>query len=116
MSTKQHQELVAPLVVALLGQIREAAYKVYRERRSDVSTVFALDEMYGLAPLPDLPAMLTDGGSHGLLVVGAVQDLTLIKSRWPKEADRFLAVWRTSRSARYAARSAGSASSPGSRS
>ena len=96
-STSRQQEIVAPLVVALLGQIREAAYQVHREQRrgapSVPSTVFALDEMYGLAPLPDLPAMLTDGGSQGLLVAGAVQDLTLIKSRWPKEADSFLTLF-----------------------
>ena len=93
MSTRKQQEMVAPLVVALLGQIRDAVYKVHRERQCEDSVVFALDEMYGLAPLPDLPGMLSDGGSQGLLVAGGVQDLTLIKSRWPKEADAFLTLF-----------------------
>jgi type IV secretion system protein VirD4 len=91
-STK-HQKLFAPLVVALIGQIRDAAFRYHRENPHMVPVVLALDEMFGLAPLPDLPLTLSQGGSQGVLIVGAVQDLTLIKSRWPKEADSFLTMF-----------------------
>ena len=89
----KQQHLVAPLVVALIGQIRDAAFRYHRQRQHMVPTVLALDEMYGLAPLPDLPMTLSQGGSQGVLIAGAVQDLTLLKSRWPKEADAFLTMF-----------------------
>jgi TraM recognition site of TraD and TraG len=36
---------------------------------------FALDEMYG-TPIPELPKVLAEGGSQGLIVCGALQDLS----------------------------------------
>jgi type IV secretion system protein VirD4 len=58
------------------------------------TTVFALDEMYGIAPIPDLPNMLSEGGSQGVLVAGAVQDLALIQDRWKKSGDSFLTLFQ----------------------
>ena len=92
MSTGRQQEAVAPLIVALLGRIREAVYASHRAG-NPTSTLFALDELYGLAPIPDLPAMLTDGGSQGLLIAGAIQDLALARARWHDEADGFLTLF-----------------------
>jgi type IV secretion system protein VirD4 len=94
------QELVAPLVVGLLTQIQREVYRRHRglaaaglENKAGAAPVlFALDELFGLAPLPNLPAMLSEGGSQGLLIVAAIQDLTLIKSRW-READGFLTMF-----------------------
>ncbi len=91
------QKDVAPLVVGLLGQIQKVAYRRHRlavqAELASPPIVFALDELYGLAPLPDLPHMLSEGGSQGVLIAAAVQDLTLIKSRWPKEAAAFLTLF-----------------------
>jgi type IV secretion system protein VirD4 len=94
-STSRDQEQIAPLVVTLLSRIRDAVYNLHRERGGvpGIPTVFALDELYGLAPIPDLPSMLTDGGSQGLLIAGAVQDLTLMKSRWKSQGDAFLTLF-----------------------
>jgi type IV secretion system protein VirD4 len=92
-ASSKNQALVAPLVVALLGQIRAATYLRHRQLPTMAMVTFVLDELYGLAPLPDLPHMLSDAGSQGLLIAGAVQDLTLIKARWPKESDAFLTLF-----------------------
>lgn len=92
-ASSKNQELVVPLVVALLGQIRAATYRRHRTHPGMWMVTFVLDEMYGLAPLPDLPHMLSDAGSQGLLIVGAIRDLTLIKARWPKEADALLTLF-----------------------
>lgn len=55
--------------------------------------VFALDEMYGIAPIPDIANMLSEGGSQGVLVAGAVQDLALVKDRWNAADDSFLTLF-----------------------
>jgi type IV secretion system protein VirD4 len=104
LSSNEDQEITAPLVVAFLGQIRQAAYSLHREdQRARMSgadmpnspppTVFALDEMYGIAPIPDLANMLSEGGSQGVLVMGAVQDLALVKDRWKTAGDSFLTLF-----------------------
>jgi type IV secretory pathway TraG/TraD family ATPase VirD4 len=127
MSSNESQQLVAPLVVAFLGQIRQAQFRQQRlfahaqmsqrdgsdpgddneaalaaalrqdiaSRVSEISTtVFALDEMYGIAPIPDLANMLSEGGSQGVLVAGAVQDLALIKDRWRIAGDSFMTLFQ----------------------
>jgi type IV secretory pathway TraG/TraD family ATPase VirD4 len=92
-ASSKNQALVAPLVVAFLGQIRAATYLRHRECPDMRMVTLVLDELFGLAPLPDLPLWLSDAGSQGLLLAGAVQDLTLVQSRWPKEADSFLTLF-----------------------
>ncbi len=62
--------------------------------QSTSTTVFALDEMYGIAPIPDLPNMLSEGGSQGVIVAGAVQDLALIKDRWRQAGESFLTLFQ----------------------
>ena len=95
------QQNVASLIVALLGQIQDAAYRRFRNlavkgligEAGSGPILFALDELYNLAPIPDLPHILSEGGSQGLLVTAAVQDLALLKSRWPKEGRSFLSLF-----------------------
>jgi type IV secretion system protein VirD4 len=95
------QRLVAPLVVGFLDQIQRAIYKRHRrleaagliEQPGAAPILFALDELYGLAPLPDLPHILSEGGSQGLLIAAAIQDLSLIESRWKDEAGAFMTMF-----------------------
>ena len=86
------QELAAPLVVGLLSEIRSAAY-----RRSDIATpvLFALDELANIAPLPDLPQIVSEGGGQGVLTIGCLQDLSQARVRWGPEADGFLSLFST---------------------
>ena len=101
----EEQEMVAPLVVALLNQIRRAQYKMARERETHNptpehpveawSTAFLLDEMANIAPIPkrDMISLLSEGGSQGLIVMAAVQDLALIKDRWGTAGESFLTLF-----------------------
>jgi hypothetical protein len=97
-ASSENQGLVAPLVVALLSQIRSAAYR--RNAQDELEGVFdrvpvtlALDELYGMAPLPDLPSMLSDCASQGVLIAACLQDLAQAKERWDAAAEGFLTVF-----------------------
>ena len=91
-ATGRSQELAAPLVVGLLSDIRAAAY-----RRADVErpVLLALDELANIAPLPDLPQIVSEGGGQGLLTIGCLQDLSQARTRWGPEADGFLSLFST---------------------
>ncbi len=83
------QAVHASLVVALLDQIRTAVYR-WRPRPP---MLYALDEVANIAPLPDLPATLAEGGSQGLVVMACLQDLSQARARWDKAADGFLTLF-----------------------
>lgn len=83
------QAVHASLVVALLDQIRTAVYR-WKPRPA---MLYALDEVANIAPLPDLPATLAEGGSQGLIVMACLQDLSQARNRWDKAADGFLTLF-----------------------
>jgi type IV secretion system protein VirD4 len=45
--------------------------------------------------VPDLPAMVSEGGGQGLLVLACLQDLSQARSRWGTAADGFLSLFGT---------------------
>lgn len=99
-ATGQRQHLLAPLVVAAIGEVRDTTYRMARER--DVralahapSTLLALDEVANIAPLPDLPAILSEGAGQGLLVLACLQDLSQARARWGDAASGFLTLFGT---------------------
>jgi type IV secretion system protein VirD4 len=83
------QAQYAPLVVALLDQIRTATYAA----RPYPSLLWALDELANIAPLPDLPATISEGASQGLVVLASLQDLSQARTRWGNAADGFLTLY-----------------------
>ncbi len=83
------QALHAPLVVALLDQIRSAVYKACPWPQM----LFALDELAHIAPLPDLSSTIAEGGSQGLVVIGCLQDLSQARARWGTQAEGFLTLF-----------------------
>jgi type IV secretion system protein VirD4 len=83
------QALHAPLVVALLDQIRSAVYKA----RPYPPVLFALDELAQIAPLPDLASVVAEGGSQGLVVIGCLQDLSQARARWGTLAKGFFTTF-----------------------
>ncbi len=110
------QQLVAPLVVAMLTQVRDAAYRraarsatpsapssppvtpitgapASRAGRGEPPVLFALDEVANIAPLPDLPSMVTEGPGQGLLTLACLQDLSQARARWGTEADAFVSIF-----------------------
>jgi type IV secretory pathway TraG/TraD family ATPase VirD4 len=86
------QDQLAPLVVALLEQIRAA---VYARPRNAAPVVFALDEVAGIAPLPSLPALAAEGGGQGLVTLACLQDLSQARARWGAVADGFFSLFNS---------------------
>jgi len=92
----RHQDLVAPLVVGLIEQVRAATFaRAGREPGSPAGppVVLALDEVANIAPLPGLPGMVAEGGGQGLLVMACFQDLSQARPRWGAAADGFLSLF-----------------------
>lgn len=86
----RYQELVAPIVVAFLDQARAGAY-TSTARPAPLTLV--LDELANIAPIPDLPALVSEGGSQGVLTLGCLQDLSQARARWGPAADGFLSLF-----------------------
>jgi type IV secretory pathway TraG/TraD family ATPase VirD4 len=88
----QKQDQLAPLVVALLEQIRAATLG----RPSFAApVVFALDEVANIAPLPSLPSLAAEGGGQGLITLACLQDLSQARVRWGEAADGFFTLFGT---------------------
>ena len=90
------QALVAPVVVGLLDDVRRATYQQYHAQtaqgRRPYPVVFALDEVANIAPLPNLPAMISEGGGQGAPVLACLQDLSQARVRWGQAAEGFLSL------------------------
>jgi hypothetical protein len=57
--------------------------------------VLALDEVANIAPVPDLPAMVSEGGSQGVATLACLQDLSQARGRWGTAAEGFLSLFGT---------------------
>jgi len=91
-ATGRQQALLAPLVVGLMSEIQSAAYK---RNRSDAPVLFALDELANIAPLPDLPQLVSEGGGQGVITLASLQDLSQARARWGQVAEGFLSLFST---------------------
>jgi len=90
------QALCAPLVVGLLEQIRHATYRRAMAGGGGVPVFFCLDEVANIAPIPDLPALISEAGGQGLHVLACLQDLSQARTRWGEAAaDGFLSLFQT---------------------
>ena len=94
-SAGRRQAQFAPLVVAAIGDVRDATYERERAGEHSAPTLLALDEVANIAPIPDLPAMLSEGAGQGLLVLACLQDLSQARGRWGSAADGFLTLFGT---------------------
>jgi type IV secretion system protein VirD4 len=93
------QRQTAPLVAGVLRDLRVAAY----QRSAVPSTtgpcvappmLFALDEVANIAPLHDLPTIVAEGGSQGVVTLACLQDLSQAGAKWGREADGFLSLFQ----------------------
>jgi type IV secretion system protein VirD4 len=91
------QALCAPLVVGLLEQIRHATYERAAHGGPAESPVFfCLDEVANIAPIHDLPALVSEAGGQRLHVMACLQDLSQARERWgDAAADGFLSLFQT---------------------
>lgn len=91
-----HQRLTAPLVVGLLEEIRHATYRRAHQAPGAPPVFFALDEAANIAPIHDLPAMVSEGGGQGAHIMACFQDLSQVRARWGSEqAEGFLSLFQT---------------------
>jgi type IV secretory pathway TraG/TraD family ATPase VirD4 len=94
----RHQDLTAPIVVGFLEQVRASAYATRAaldEGPAGPPVTMVLDELANIAPLPDLPGLVSEGGSQGVLTVGCLQDLSQARVRWGQAAEGFLSLFGT---------------------
>ncbi|MGH9083036.1 MAG: type IV secretory system conjugative DNA transfer family protein, partial [Acidimicrobiales bacterium] len=93
----RRQQLLAPLVVGLLTDVRDAAYRraAHQPGGGFPPVLLALDEVANIAPIPDLPAIVTEGAGQGLLTLACLQDLSQGRARWGREAEAFVSLFGT---------------------
>ncbi|HEX5308061.1 MAG TPA: type IV secretory system conjugative DNA transfer family protein [Solirubrobacteraceae bacterium] len=92
------QGLCAPLVVGLLEQIRYAVYARAAEGvgRGVLPLFMCLDEVANIAPIHDLPALVSEAGGQGLHVLACLQDLSQARKRWgDAAADGFMSLFQS---------------------
>jgi type IV secretory pathway TraG/TraD family ATPase VirD4 len=91
------QSLCAPLIVGLLEQIRHAVYaRAANEDADGPVMLWALDEVANIAPIHDLPALVSQAGGQRLQVMVGLQDLSQARSRWGVDAaEGFISLFRT---------------------
>jgi len=88
------QRVVAPVVVALIESVTQAAY-ARAQAGPPVQVALVLDEMGNIAPLPTLGSLLSEGASQGVHLLGALQDLTQARARWPRLAAGLFTLFGT---------------------
>ena len=90
------QALCAPLVVGLLEQIRHATYRRNATNATADPVFFCLDEVANIAPIHDLPALVSEAGGQGLHVTACLQDLSQARARWSDgAAEGFLTLFQS---------------------
>ena len=57
--------------------------------------LLVLDELANIAPLHDLPTLIAEGGSQGVVTLACLQDLAQARARWEREADGFFSLFGT---------------------
>lgn len=89
----RYQALAAPIVVAFAEQLRAATYRASADGTLRLPVTLVLDEVANIAPLPDLPAMVSEGGGQGLLTLACLQDLSQARGRWGSAAEGFFSLF-----------------------
>lgn len=93
----EQQRLAAPLIAGLLREVRSASYarSAAAAHRRGAPLLLALDELANIAPLHDLPTLVAEGGSQGVVTLACLQDLSQARARWGRDADGFLSLFGT---------------------
>lgn len=113
-ASSEHQRHAAPLVAGLVRDLREHVYAQALAGQPSSSpppatrtvatapaptttarrpVLLVLDELANIAPLHDLPELVSEGGSQGLLTLACLQDLSQARTRWGTIADGFTSLF-----------------------
>jgi len=88
----RYQAITSPLIVGLIDQVVHHAYAIHHEGHR---LLLALDELANVAPLPQLPSIISEGGGQGVTTLAALQDLSQPRRRWGVSGDSFLSLFPT---------------------
>jgi len=96
-SPAEYQLHLAPLVAGIIRDVRTAAYQhsATSPPRSRPPTLLVLDELANIAPLHDLPVLVAEGASQGVVTLASLQDLSQARARFGTQADGFLTLFGT---------------------
>jgi type IV secretory pathway TraG/TraD family ATPase VirD4 len=94
LGTGEQQRAVAPIVAGFVGDLRHGVYARHRTP-ADRSVLLVLDELANIAPLEELPSLIAEGGSQGIVTLACLQDLSQARARWGPAADGFLSLFGT---------------------
>ncbi|WP_235948245.1 type IV secretory system conjugative DNA transfer family protein [Nocardia terrae] len=85
---------MAPFVAALATEVHHVADRASQRapsKRLDPPVRLVLDEMNNVAPIPDLPQIMTDSGGKGIMVWAFAHNQDQNELRWGAEGGRVLA-------------------------
>ncbi|HET9093017.1 MAG TPA: TraM recognition domain-containing protein [Acidimicrobiales bacterium] len=99
-SGSEDQRHAAPLVAGLIRDVRAAAYRAAAAGELGYAcgsppVLLVLDELANIAPLHDLPALVSEGGSQGVVTLACLQDLSQAVARWGRLGEGFLSLFNT---------------------
>ncbi|MFE1100697.1 type IV secretory system conjugative DNA transfer family protein [Nocardiopsis alba] len=79
-----YQSVVAPMIVGLVDSIAQRAAEIaaFQGGRLRRPLLLALDEVANIAPLPSLPALVSEGGGRGIITLWAAQSLAQLRGRY----------------------------------
>lgn len=90
-AAERDQQLLAPLVVSLISSVVHEAIDTGRFRDGDDRLRLLLDEAANIAPLPELPRLLSQAAGHGIRVATIWQSIAQLNERHGRAADTVLA-------------------------
>ncbi len=99
-ASSDDQRHAAPIVGGIIRDARIAAYEASAasrigQRAGRPPLLLALDEVANIAPLHDLPALVSEGGGQGVVTLACVQDLSQVVERWGRLGEGFLSLFNT---------------------
>ena len=90
------QKLVGGRGAVARGEAAMARAPRQEEHRREArdAVVLALDEVANIAPLPQLPRLVSSGSGQGIQIMAVLQDLSQARARWHDQADGFLTLFQ----------------------
>lgn len=90
-SAERHQALLAPILVSIISSLVHEAIESRAFLEPGRRLRILLDEAANIAPLQELPRMLSQGAGHGIRIASIWQSLAQMRERHGPAADTILA-------------------------
>jgi type IV secretory pathway TraG/TraD family ATPase VirD4 len=91
LSPTRDQETVAPLLACFVDSFVQTAYRLHAQGRLPQRLGLILDEAANIAPLPELPSIVSQARGQGVSVSVVVQNDGQLRDRWGDHAAQ--AIW-----------------------